>query len=79
MLRPFLLRIESVTLRKGPLTVRVRTHSPAPGAIVTQALTYPADAVWLPAKRMGRTKTPPAVEMVDQEGKVLAASALRAV
>ena len=71
------LRIESVTLSKGRLTVRVRTHSPARGVIVTQAFTYPADAVWLPAKRLSRIKAPPAAEMVDQEGKMLATSEAR--
>ncbi len=77
------LRIERVRLRKNRLTVQVRTQAPAAQAIVTQALTYPTDAVWLPAKRLARGREAPshrqralpAVEMVDQEGKVLAGSA----
>lgn len=73
----YVLRIERVSLRRNRLKVQVRTQAPAPDAMVTQALTYPVDAVLLPAKRLGRSKSPISIDLVDQEGKILATAEAR--
>lgn len=60
------VEILSLPVKDGTLTVRWKLHSPAPGDIVTQAITYPAEMVLVervaavkfdpPAKAEGKDK-----------------------
>lgn len=60
------VEILSLPVKGGTLTVRWKLHSPAPGGIVTQAITYPAEMILIervaavkfdpPAKGEGKDK-----------------------
>jgi len=60
------VEILSLPVKDGTLTVRWKLHSPAPGGIVTQAITYPAEMILVecvaavkfdpPAKGEGKDK-----------------------
>lgn len=43
----YIISIETVVVSDDIITVTVRHSDPAPGANVTQALTYPQDLVWI--------------------------------
>ena len=66
------IEITQVSLHGSTLTVEARVTVPPKGAILTQALTYPFDAVWIPADRLENRRKPLAVRLTDEQGKVLA-------
>ena len=48
----YAIEIISVSFSTDTLTVRARVRQPDRGAMVTQALTYPVDAVWINTRRL---------------------------
>ena len=68
----YAIRITQVSLRGSRLTVKARLTIPPKDAMVTQALTYPFDAVWIAAARLENLPKPLTVRLTDTQGKVLA-------
>ena len=66
------IEITQVSLHGSALTVEVRVTVPPKDAMVTQALTYPFDAVWIPADRLANLPKPLPVRLTDEQGEVLA-------
>ena len=66
------IEIHKIELRGKTLLVTARITEPARDAFVTQALTYPADAVWVDAKRLKPAENALRLILVDEKGKVLA-------
>ncbi len=69
------IEITRVTLRGSLLTVKATVTEPARDAIVTQALTYPFDVVWISAARLARVRRPLTLRFTDEKRKVLAEGA----
>ncbi len=63
------IRITRLTLSGSTLTVRARITEPAKNAIVTQAFTYPVDAVVVAEERLPRDWQSLKVVLVDEKGK----------
>ncbi len=70
------IEITQVSLRGSTLTVEAGVTVPPKDAMVTQALTYPFDAVWIPADRLENLRKPLTVRLSDEQGKVLAKGGL---
>ena len=66
------IKITQVSLHGSALTVEARVTVPPKDAMVTQALTYPFDAVWIPADRLQNLRKPLPVRLTDEQGKGLA-------
>jgi len=66
------IKILKVSLRGAKLAVQARVGAPPKGAMVIQVISYPFDAVWIPASRLRRAGQQLTVELMNQKGQVLA-------
>lgn len=65
------IQVRNMALQGATLEVTADVRRPSKGDIVTQALTYPFDFVWIPAEVIDRAPKQLSVHVQDQDGKLL--------